>query len=281
MWRCCSWIECVVSAVILILAWYSVGAGLPATHQRVIRTSDAPTNVAPIRSTDPPTEAEEMRCLGSRASRARRVKPTQPLLGLHRPLMPLGERTGLWPGAVLSPEQSFEHAGIGARHIEYLHPASRSCHQRHRAMADSERRSHRGQRSRGRLTVHGSLTDPHHQGPIVLAADTRTGRPRPDPNSNTHGTSVPLHAVPSASGPSRHHCPPAHSRDEAYRQPGATRVRPGFRRARAGLPPCTASGHRVRVRVDRLRCSVARTVQIPNCCTLAACACEPWFGCRT
>ena len=49
----------------------------------------------------------------------------------EHPLLPLGERTGLWPGAVLSPEQSFEHSGIGARHLEYLHPASRSCHQRH------------------------------------------------------------------------------------------------------------------------------------------------------
>ena len=66
------------------------------------------------------------------------------------------------------------------------------------------------------------------------------------------------HAVPSASGPSRHHRPPAQSRDEAYRQPGATRVRSGLRRARAGLPPCTASDHRVSARVDHLRCRAAR-----------------------
>jgi len=61
------------------------------------------------------------------------------------------------------------------------------------------------------------------------------------------------HAVPSASGPSRHHRPPAHSRHEAYRQPGLRGFAQASGAPRAGLPPCTASGHRVSVRVDRLR----------------------------
>ena len=106
------------------------------------------------------------------------------------PLLPSGERAGLWPGAVLSGEQPFKRSWIGARHVEYLHRASRPCHQRDRATADSERRSHRGQRSRSRLAVRGSLTDPDHQGPIVLPAHAGTGRPGPDPDSNMHPVSV-------------------------------------------------------------------------------------------
>ena len=104
--------------------------------------------------------------------------------------MPPGERAELRPGAVLLREQPFEHSWIGTRHVEYLHPASRPCHQRDRATADSERRSHRGQHRRGRLAVHGRLTDPDHQGPIVLPAYAGTGGPGPDTDGNTHPTSV-------------------------------------------------------------------------------------------
>jgi hypothetical protein len=105
-------------------------------------------------------------------------------------LLPPGERAELWPGAVLLREQPFERPWIGALHVEYLHPASRPCHQRDRATADSERRSHRGQRSRRRLPVRGWLIDPDHQGPVVLPAHAGTGRPGPDPDSNTHPASV-------------------------------------------------------------------------------------------
>jgi hypothetical protein len=117
------------------------------------------------------------------------------------PHLPPRERTELWPGAVLPREQPFERSRIGARHIEYLHPASRPCHRRDRATADSERRSHCGQRGRGRLAVHGSLTDADHQSPIVLPAHAGTGRPRPDPDSNTHYTSVRPARPQSASCP--------------------------------------------------------------------------------
>lgn len=48
----------------------------------------------------------------------------------EHPNLPLGERAELWPAAVLSREQPFERSWIGARHVEYLHPASCSCHQR-------------------------------------------------------------------------------------------------------------------------------------------------------
>jgi Family of unknown function (DUF6308) len=104
--------------------------------------------------------------------------------------MPLGECVERWPGAVLLREQPFERSWIGACHVEYLHPASRPCHQRDRAAANSERRSHRSQRSRSCLPVCGRLPDPDHQGPIVLSADFGTGRPGPDPHSNTHPASV-------------------------------------------------------------------------------------------
>ena len=50
--------------------------------------------------------------------------------GAKYPHLPLGERAELWPGAVLSREQSLKRSWIGARHVEYLHPASCSCHQR-------------------------------------------------------------------------------------------------------------------------------------------------------
>jgi hypothetical protein len=103
---------------------------------------------------------------------------------------PPGEDAGLWPGAVLSREQPLERGRIGARHVEYLHPASRPCHHRDRATADPELRRHQGQRSRSRLAVHGSLAHPDHQGLIVVPAHARTGRPRPDPDSDTHPTSM-------------------------------------------------------------------------------------------
>ena len=35
--------------------------------------------------------------------------------------MPLGERADLWLDTVLSAEQLFEHSGIGALYVEYLH----------------------------------------------------------------------------------------------------------------------------------------------------------------
>jgi hypothetical protein len=57
--------------------------------------------------------------------------------------------------------------------------------------ADSERRSHGGQRGRSRLPVRGGLTGPDHQGTVVLPAHAGMGRPGPDPDSNTHPTSVP------------------------------------------------------------------------------------------
>jgi hypothetical protein len=104
--------------------------------------------------------------------------------------MPPGECAELWPGVVLLREQPFERSWIGTLHVEYLQPASRPCHQRDRATADSERRSHRGQRSRSRLPVRSWLTDPDHQGPIVLSAHAGTGRRGPDPDSNTHPPSV-------------------------------------------------------------------------------------------
>jgi len=104
--------------------------------------------------------------------------------------MPLGECAELWPGAVLSRERPFERSWTGARHVEYLHPALGPCHQRDRATAGSERRSHRGQRGRSRLPVRGRLTDPDHQGTVVLPAHAGTGRPGPDPDSNTHPASV-------------------------------------------------------------------------------------------
>jgi Family of unknown function (DUF6308) len=91
---------------------------------------------------------------------------------------------------VLLREQPFERSWIGALHVEYLDPASRPCYQGDRATADSERRSHRGQRSRGRLPVRGWFTDPDHQSPIVLSAHAGTGGPGPDPDSNTHPASV-------------------------------------------------------------------------------------------
>ena len=98
--------------------------------------------------------------------------------------------------AVLSREQRFERSWIGARHLEYLHPASRPRHQRDRAAADSERRRHRGQRSRSRLAVCSWLTDPDHQGPVVLPAHAGIGRPGLDPDSDAHPTSVhPRHAL--------------------------------------------------------------------------------------
>ena len=183
----------------------------------------------------------------------------------EHPDLPLGERADLWPAAVLSPEQLFEHSGIGARHVENLHPASRPCHQRDRATADSERRSHRGQRSRDRLAVHGSFTDPDHQGPIVLPADAGTGRPRPDLNNNTHGTSVrPARLrLPPAARHCHHRTRPAHIRDEAYRLSGL-RACAHASGAHAGLPPCTGSGNPVRVCVDRLWCLEAPRLQKPN-----------------
>lgn len=104
--------------------------------------------------------------------------------------MTLEERAELWPATVLSREQPFKRSCIGARHVEYLHPASGPCHQRDRAGPDSERRSHRGQRGRSRPPVRGWVADPDHQGTIVLSAHARTGRPGPDPDSNTHPTSV-------------------------------------------------------------------------------------------
>jgi hypothetical protein len=100
------------------------------------------------------------------------------------------ERAGLWPGAVLLREQPFERSQIGALHVEYLHPASRPCHQRDRTTADFERRSHQGQRGRSRLPVRGWLTDPDHQRSIVLSAYAGTGRPRPDPDNNAHPATV-------------------------------------------------------------------------------------------
>jgi hypothetical protein len=106
-----------------------------------------------------------------------------------------GDRVG-GPGllragpAVLSREQPFERSWIGGRHLEYLHPASCPRHQRDRAAADSERRRHRGQRSRSRLAVCSWLIDPDHQGPVVLPAHAGMGRPGPDPDSDAHLTSV-------------------------------------------------------------------------------------------
>lgn len=119
---------------------------------------------------------------------------------------------------VLLPEQPFEDSGVGARHVEYLHLASRSCHQRDRAAADVEGRSHQGQCSRGRLAVHGSLTDPDNQGAIVLAADAGTGRPRPDPDRDAHDTSVRRARRAFRQRPvTAAIAPPAHGPDEAYR----------------------------------------------------------------
>ena len=133
------------------------------------------------------------------------------------------------------------------------------------ATADSERRSHRGQRSRGRLAVHGSLTDPDHQGPIMIPADARTGRPRPNPDSNTHGTSVrPARRAFRQRPVTATIAPPAHSRDEAYRQPGLAGSAQASG-ARAGPPLCTGSGsNRVRVRVDRLWRQAGRRLRKPQ-----------------
>jgi hypothetical protein len=100
--------------------------------------------------------------------------------------MPLAERAELWPGAVLSREQPFERSWIGVAHAEYLQPASGPCHQRDRATADPQRRSHRGHRGRSRLPVCGWLTDPDHQGTVVLPAHAGMGRPGPDLDSNVH-----------------------------------------------------------------------------------------------
>ena len=94
-------------------------------------------------------------------------------------------------GVVLSGEQPFELPRIRARHFEYFHPASRPCHQADRVAPDTERRSHRCQRSRGRLPVHGSLTDPDDQSSVVFPAYTGVGGSGPHPDSNTHVTSVP------------------------------------------------------------------------------------------
>jgi hypothetical protein len=59
-------------------------------------------------------------------------------------LLPPGERPHLRLSAVLTREQPLERGRIGARHVEYFLPASRPCHHRDRATADSERRSHQG-----------------------------------------------------------------------------------------------------------------------------------------
>jgi len=109
--------------------------------------------------------------------------------------MPRGERADLRPSAVLSREQPLERGRIRARHVEDLLPASRPCHHRDRAAADSERRSHQGQRSCSGLTLYGSLADPDHQGLTVVPAHAGTGRSGPDPDNDTHPTSVRPHAA--------------------------------------------------------------------------------------
>jgi hypothetical protein len=113
----------------------------------------------------------------------------------RRTHMPQGERADLRPSAVLSREQPLERGRIGARHVEYLLPASRPCHHRDRATADSERRSHQCQHSRSGLAVYGSLADPDHQSLVVVPAHAGTGRSGPDPDNDTHPASVRPHAA--------------------------------------------------------------------------------------